>query len=75
MARVSISRKDIINEIMTMVPCKWQNAKKILELSEKPVETFQMIFSGIARRPMSKNEADRYVSAARKRIELIDSVG
>ena len=75
MAGLIIRRKDIINEIMSLVPCKWQVAKEILELSEKLPTHFKLVFRGIARRPMSQPEALRYVLAARQRIELVDSTG
>ena len=63
-----------------MLDCKFQVAKAIVLLSEKPEDTFQQIGKkhaegmepGQRRRPMSQKEAARYVDAAVTRIKLID---
>lgn len=73
------SRKAIISEIMSMRGCKYQIAKSILVLSEKPPETFQQVgpSGSVARemglrRLMSQAEAKRVVDQAIKRIEFAD---
>lgn len=67
-----MGKRAVIEEIMSMVPCKWQVGKSIYELSESPPDTYKKIGPRSSRRPMSSQEAKRIVVAARERVRLVD---
>jgi hypothetical protein len=70
-------REVVIREIMSLIDCKYQVAKSILELSEKPKGTTQQIAATPtgAKRAMPQSEAKKLADAARERIRLVDSTG
>ena len=70
-----MKKRDLIEEVMSLVPCKWQKAKTIVRLSEMPPGTCKSIRGlGIAGRPliMTQREAHTLVEQARTRIALVD---
>jgi hypothetical protein len=72
-SNTSISRKAIRDEIMSMLPCKYQTAKDIHLLSEVSNEKFKKIKDTHgSKRPMSNIEAKRIVDMAIERIRIVD---
>ena len=66
-----MSKRAVIEEVMSLLPCKWQTAKKIVELAAQPVGEFRTVQWPRTRR-MSSEEAGRIVTRATERIALVD---
>lgn len=63
-----VSKRHVIEEVMSLLPCGWQQAKKIVELAALPADEFRTV----QKRRMSSQEAGRIVTRARERIALVD---
>ncbi len=68
-----MSRDDVVREVMSILDIKYKPALKIVKLSAKAAETYEMIGSrATGKRPMSQSEALRLVTQAKERIALVD---
>lgn len=63
-----IGKRHIILEIMSLQKAKFQNARRILMLSQKDPSSFATVMG----RRMSASEAKRIVDSAMKRIREVD---
>ncbi|MHB8107915.1 MAG: hypothetical protein ACYDH4_10905 [Candidatus Cryosericum sp.] len=76
-----MNRKVVIAEIMSLVPCKYQKAKTILDLSRSATGTVKRMGNAQKRVGseyvrvksfMTQGEASKIVADAEKRIRLAD---
>ncbi len=74
---MSIRKRDVIEEIETLTGFKWQAAKAIHDLADKPPGTVQKIGPSKrgAKAPMTQENAAKIVEAALTRIKLVDEGG
>lgn len=68
----TVSKRDVILEVQSMLGCGWQKAKTIVALADAAPGTLKRVNNSRPREYMTQTLAAKHVDAAKERIRLVD---